>query len=231
MQHPEKQTRVELAKALTVANFVITGSEMSVIALDAMVEDLAHYGLDAVLQALTRCRRECKGRLSLAEIIERVECADGRPGADEAWMTALQAQDESATVVWTDETRAAFEIARPALEINDKTGARMAFRDAYQRLVDDARKSNAPASWSASLGWDAETRRTVLESAVQCGRLPPSQAAGLLPPPPEPHGAARATLQLAAVDGVLIAPEVTDREHARQKLAELRAMLANGKAA
>lgn len=226
----EKQTRIDLAKALTVAHFVITGNEMSAIAMDAMIEDLAPYGLDTVLQALTRCRRECKGRLSLAEIIERVECADGRPGADEAWMTALQAQDESATVVWTDETRAAFEIARPALEIHDKTGARMAFRDAYQRLVDAARQSNTPASWGASLGWDVDARRIALEAAVQCGRLPHSQAIGLLPPP-ESLSDGRLGLKLATVDGETVSPEVTERERVRQRLAELRLMLTKGRAA
>lgn len=226
-----REDRIEIAKALAAANFVITGNEISPIALDVMVEDLIPYGVEAVKVALTRCRRECRGRMALADILERLTAADGRPDADEAWMTALQAEDESATVVWTGETAQAFAIARPALEIRDKIGARMAFKAAYDRLVQDARDRGEPAKWSASLGWDAEQRRNVLEAAVDCKRLPASYAAGLLPSPRVDPDVAKAVLQLACVNGETVNAEVADRELARRRLAELRAMLEKGKAA
>lgn len=222
---PEKQTRIDIAKALAVASFVITGNEMNAVALDAMVEDLAPYGVAPVMDALARCRRECKGRLTLADILERMESADGRPEADEAWMNALLAVDEYATVIWTEETQQAFAIARPALEIHDRVGARMAFKAAYDRLVSDARAQNRPAKWSASLGFDHEQRRAALENAVQAGKLLPHHAIGLLPPLPADERITKAVLQLACINGDLIAPEVGEREKARQKIAELRAML------
>lgn len=202
------------------------GQTMSAQALAIMAQDLAAEGCgeQAVMEALRKVRRECR-RLTLADIVSRLESADGRPDADEAWMIALQAEDESATVVWTGETSAAFAIAKPALEISDKTGARMAFRAAYERLVKEARNRREPATWSASIGWDVEGRRIALENAVQAGRLPASHATGLLPPPTADDRIAATVLKLACVNGETVAPEVERREYVRRKLAELRAVL------
>lgn len=202
------------------------GQTMSAGSLAILAQDLEAEGCGevAVLDALRKVRRECR-RLSLADIISRLESSDGRPDADEAWMNALTAQDESATVVWTSETAQAFDIARPALEINDKTGARMAFKAAYDRLVTDAREKKQPAMWAASLGWDVEQRRVALESAVHCGKLLPSHAQGLLPPPPADERIAKAVLQIACVNGEVVSHEVQDREVARRRIAELKAML------
>lgn len=208
------------------------GQAMSAPSLAIMAQDLEAEGCgeQAILEALRKVRRECR-RLSLADIISRLETADGRPDADEAWMTALNAVDEYATVVWTEETAQAFAIARPALEINDKTGARMAFRAAYERLVTDARAAKRPAQWSASLGFDVEARRVALEAAVHTGKLLPHDASGLLPPPPGDERIGKAVLQLACLNGETIAPEIERREFARKKLAELRAMLDGKKSA
>lgn len=101
----------------------------------------------------------------------------------------------------------------------------MAFKAAYDRLVSDARAQNRPAKWSASLGFDHEQRRAALENAVQAGKLLPHHAIGLLPPLPADERITKAVLQLACINGDLIAPEVGEREKARQKIAELRAML------
>lgn len=226
----DKQTRIDIAKALAVASFVITGNELHAVALDAMVEDLAPYGAANVLAALTRCRRECKGRLTLADILERMESMDGRPSADEAWMIALIAEDEFASVIWTEETQQAFAIARPALAINDKIGARMAFKAAYDRLVQANRDGNEPVRWSASLGYDVDLRRQALENAVQAGKLPESVALGLLPPPADER-VATTFLQLACINGEVVAPEVERRDLVRQKLVGLKTMLASKKSA
>lgn len=222
---PEKQTRIDIAKAIAVTSFIVTGNEINAAALDVMVEDLVPYGSSYVLDALSRCRRECRGRLTLADILERMTSADGRPDADEAWMNALLAEDEAATVVWTEEAQKAFAIARPALAIRDKVGARMAFKAAYDRMVKAARERNEPARWSASLGYDVEERRHVLENAVLAGHIPASHAVGLLPPPPADEGIARAVLQLAYINGERVADDPGEREKSRQRLAELKAML------
>ena len=108
---------------------------------------------------------------------------DGRPTADEAWADALQAEDESATVVWTQETAAAFAVAAPILAEGDKIGARMAFKAAYERTVNEARKNGMPITWKPSLGRDKESRRVVIERAVATGKLTQTHAAAILPAP------------------------------------------------
>lgn len=159
----------------------LTGTELSATALRVMGDDLKQYPEQAVLHALVRCRRELSGRLTLAAIIERLSQHDGRPSADEAWATALDALNEAETVVWTNEAQQAFAIARPVLSAGDKTGARMAFRDAYERIVRDARESCKQCEWSASLGWDKDRQAVALKRAESAGLLPPAVVAGLLP--------------------------------------------------
>jgi hypothetical protein len=123
--------------------------------------------------------------------------ADGRPGPEEAWATAIKAADERETVVWTDEAAAAWGIARPVFDMGDEVGARMAFKEAYQRLVAESRALMLPPAWRASLGHDAERRVLPIEAAANAGLLPAPEAAALLPGPrvtsiPEP---VRALLQ------------------------------------
>jgi len=209
----------------------LTGTELSKHAFLAMEADLATYPEAQVLIALERCRRELKGRLTLSEVLDRLNDADGRPGADEAWAQSIRAEDEADTVVWTDDMRQAFSMARPLLELGDKVGARMAFRDAYERIVAEARQLGSPVRWEASLGWDTERRRDVLTKAVTSGLLPASHAAGLLPPPNEP-GVIEAALfsgkalpRLVSVDGQVTDEDVATRERAMRRLSELRKIL------
>lgn len=212
----------------------LTGTELSKHAVLALEAELGRYPEDVALAALDRCRKELTGRLTLAAIIERINEHDGRPASDEAWATAVRAEDENETVVWTDETRRAMSVARPLLELGDKVGARMAFRDAYQRFVNDARADRVPVSWSASLGWDAERRREVLTDAVAYGLLPSSFATGLMPAPKDGvvvgavSGDRGAMLRLVAVDG-----EITEdnRTRALRRLQVMRKMLCGQKGA
>jgi hypothetical protein len=202
------------------------GDAKSPAGLALMAQDLEPYGYAAVSAALVLLRRECR-RLTVADVIDRLEGQDGRPRSDEAFANALGAIDEAETVVWTDEAAQAFEAARPLLELNDKTGARMAFRDAYERLCADARAARKPARWSVSMGWDSARRAAVLEAAVQTGRLGAEYARALLPPPvPEP-GRLPAMLALAASNGVLTdaASSAIERQKARDRIAALKAML------
>lgn len=104
-------------------------------------------------------------------IAARCKLLDGRPDDNEAWAVAITSQDEHETVVWTNEMAEAFNLARPLLATGDEVGARMAFKDAYKRLVDDARASNKPAQWSVSAGWDAARRQIAVEKATVAGLL------------------------------------------------------------
>jgi len=109
-----------------------------------------------------------------ADIIAQISGAaadDGRPGAEEAWAVALSASDEARTVVWTQEASLAWGICRPVLEAGDKVGARMAFKEAYARLVDASRCRHEPAEWSVSIGFDAQQRDAAIEQAQVAGLL------------------------------------------------------------
>ncbi|GAB2889477.1 hypothetical protein GCM10027202_17590 [Microvirgula curvata] len=171
----------QILQAVTVAA-ELTGTQLSDGALATMVDDLMTYPLAAVLTALDRCRRELTGRLTLAAVVERLNGADGRPGADEAWAIAIRSQPEAETVVWTNEIAEAFAVCRPVLDLGDEIGARMAFRDAYNRIIAAARAGGEAARWSASLGWDKDLRQVALESAARTGRLAQSTVAALMPP-------------------------------------------------
>jgi hypothetical protein len=94
--------------------------------------------------------------------------------------------DESQSVVWTVEMAQAFGICGPLLEMGDRIAARMAFKDAYTRLVADARDAGTPVSWTPSLGHDPRGREAALLSAVDRGRLSLSHARELQPSLPAP---------------------------------------------
>jgi glutamate formiminotransferase len=115
------------AKALLEAIGVcceITGTEISEVAARVMADDLARYPHQQVLGALTRCRREVRSRLTLADVIERLD--DGRPGPQEAWaVVAPTLHDEGVTVVRTREMAVAFGVALGLAD--DPIAARMAF--------------------------------------------------------------------------------------------------------
>lgn len=143
-----------------------------------LAEDLGGFDEAAVLAALARCRRELHGVLKLADILARID--DGRPDADEAW--TMMPASELATVVWTDEMAAAWGVALPQLEVGDATGARSAFRLAYERAVLDARSRRQPAHWVPSLGRDAGERERTLRDAIRKGRLSAAHVAQLLSP-------------------------------------------------
>lgn len=109
-----------------------------------------------------------------ADLIAQIDAHladDGRLGAEEAWALAVRAQDERETVVWTAEIAQAFNAARPVLDRGDDVGARMAFREAYGRIVAAARADMAPVRWQATLGHDLERRQLAIEAAVAAGRL------------------------------------------------------------
>jgi len=186
---------------------------------------LAAYPLIEVRAGLDAHLRDPKGGQFLpmpADVIKHIQgivADDGRPGAEEAWATAFRSRDESATVVWTDEMSEAYRIAAPLMQAGDEIGARMAFKEAYGRLMTEARMTRRPPSWTASLGFDIEGRRQVLLPHIEAGRLSadlmPGLAIGLdqVLALPAPEGATEKSLAI--------------REEAMAKLRELRDAIVN----
>jgi len=194
------------------------GQEMNPGTAAMMAEDLCSYPVPVVKAALKACRFEVKGKLAMADILQRVQVADGRPGKDEAWSLALTASDESETVVMTAEIQQAMTAAGPVLKLGDKVGARMAFMSAYERLVAAARAEASPTVWSVSLGFDPVRRVTAIESAVRMQLITQQAGAQYL-----------ADLRIVPItsDGQAIAGLITGSAaqpspHLREKLADVR---------
>lgn len=149
---------------------------------------LSGYTLAEVRAALdAHVRDPQRGRFAPvpADVIGQIESqrqpADDRPGGDEAWAIAIKAADECNTLVWTQEIAEAWSIAKPVFLSRDEVGARMAFRDAYARLVIAAQHRNEPPNWQVSLGHDPELRPIALDAGVKANRLSPQHDA--LPAP------------------------------------------------
>lgn len=136
----------------------------------------------AVNAALTAHTRSSSFFPRPADVIKRLIESDGRPSGDEAWSTALLAQDDHATVVWSGETRDAWTVARPVLDLGDRFGARRTFLAAYERAVTDARARLQPVEWSISLGCDPAGRLPAVAAAVRQGRITREMARALLGP-------------------------------------------------
>lgn len=158
--------RTELLKALAVTA-ELCGTEISEAAAMAYADELERYDFDGVIHALHRLRLEHSGRLSLAEIVKRMPAdPNAHPGSDEAW--ALCPKDEGVTVVTTREIIAAWTVASDLYADGDRIGARMAFREAYER---ECQRSLMPR-WFPSMGTEAYGRAGPIIQAVRDGKLP-----------------------------------------------------------
>ena len=169
-------TSEKMVKAV-VLTAEIMGTELSIDGARLMCQELSAYPEPMVMTSLSRCRRELRARLTLADILSRLD--DGRPGPQEAW--AMIPQDEAVTAVMTDEMAAAWGIANGLIRSGELVAARMAFIEIYQREVTRAREEHRPVRWFASLGHDKNGREQVLLDAVQRGRISTSAAIGLIP--------------------------------------------------
>jgi hypothetical protein len=192
---------------------------------------MSTYPIETVRAALNaHCLDRVRGRFTPkpADLIEQIEASasnDGRPGAEEAWAIALTSRDEADTVAWTAECAEAFGLCQPVLSMGDEVGARMAFKEAYTRIVAQARAERRPAQWLTSAGWDAGRRTAAISKAVRAGLLPaPAPAtARLLAGPDDAPLDEKARAQLAKIKQMLADSEA-------QKAAEYQARLDNERA-
>lgn len=199
----------------------LLGQEIKPTAAAMLAEDLAGYPRDVLAKAMQRVRTEHTGRLTPKAILDRIDEAMGRPGANEAWAMALTALDERNTVVWTGEMSDAWAVARDLAAQNDLVGARMAFIAAYERLVRTARDERRLPEVSVSIGWDGELRAQAVEKAVQLGYLSAERAAEHLPA----IGFTPAFNPVALLAGK-VEPTVDAPPAVRARLAQLREDLA-----
>lgn len=204
----------------------IMQAEVSPVSLAVMADDLQSYDQTLVMMALAKFRKEAN-RFSLSGIIAQIEKLNPnrRLVADEAW--AIYPHDEATSAVITNEIAEAMAIAQPLLNEGDKTGARMAFKTAYERITENNKMNGIEPKWFPSLGSDSAGREQVVNEAVRLGRLPQSAVQTLLPPPIDHKFtsnviALKQTMQLQDK----ATPEQIEKNKAR--IAEIKLMLAKG---
>lgn len=187
-----RQPSVRLLEALAVC-VELTQTDLTPAASRVMAHDLAQYPEDQVLGALDRCRRELRARLTLNDVISRLD--DGRPAPEEAW--AMIPRDESASGMWTEEMRTAYAAASRLVAEGQLVPARMAFLESYRAEVQKARDALRPVEWQFTPGTDKVGRELVLLDAAEKGRITASGAAALLPYHREDEGLNARLLSIA----------------------------------
>lgn len=199
----------------------LMGKQLSPVALAMMAKDLSIYSMPIIFEALKNVRNGTKP-FSQGAIVAEIELLnpDGRLGADEAW--AIYPHDEATSAVLTNEIAEAMQIAKPLLDEGDKVGARMAFKEAYTRIVTKNKNEGIEPKWFPSLGFDKNGREEVLKQAVQLGRLTQDHALSLLPMKVNPA----ITEFVGLLDNkTQLTPEQADKN--RKRISEIKAMLAS----
>jgi len=118
---------------------------------------------------------------TVADIFRSLQPLDtaGWPGGDEAWGIAVRSFDEADTTELCDEIADGLSAAGPIWKIQDQVGARIAFREGYERSVARARAEGKSPRWWLSVGSDPTLRDQRTRDAVDRKRLPASELQSL----------------------------------------------------
>ena len=187
---------------------------------------LSLYSIEQVRNGLNRfvSNKENKYSVVPAHIVEAIvqNNPDGRLGADEAWATYPRNEADSAVI--TDEMAEAMQVAYPLLQEGDKIGARMSFKEAYNRITEQNKTNNILPKWFPSLGHSKDGRQQVLEQAVKLGRITQDHALSLLPAPNN-EDFTNAVLKIKSTLAIANNEKITDEDRAKAKeeMAKLRA--------
>jgi hypothetical protein len=152
-------------------------------------EALADIEREQLRGAFRRARFELRWFPKIAELRELAGASvsganDGRPGAEEAWARMPKGERrEDDTVVWCEEEQIAYGVCRSLLLDGDQIGARMAFKERYERELAGARSQGRPVRWKVSAGYDVESRLVTLASAVEEKRIGLEYALNFVPGP------------------------------------------------
>lgn len=166
----ESKEKDAVVKAVAIV-CELTGTQFSEAAQLVMLRQLAVYPSRQVLAAIERCAVEVKGRLTLPDIVQRLD--DGRPGVEEAWAMMPKAEQDAGCV--TDEMSEAWGAAAH-LYSADQIGARMAFKESYLAALTRNRRAAVPTKWRVSAGWDKASTEAAAIEGLKAGRLSEGEA-------------------------------------------------------
>ncbi|MFA6213410.1 MAG: hypothetical protein WC714_28495 [Candidatus Obscuribacterales bacterium] len=153
------------AHAMSVSNQVPSDAVVM-----AVFDILSEYPLNQVLYSIQQHAKGSKFPPTPADVIEVISDRNGSKhiGAEEAWAIALESFDEYSTVVWTQPIAEARGAAYGLFLDGDKVAARMAFKDAYTRII----KTADEPRWIVNEGFDKARRADSVKQAVFLKRLP-----------------------------------------------------------
>ena len=217
MNSPKDASRAMLARMIAVISAEY-GVEFEKVKIDLWMNALSPFPPQIIERAVyAHVQNPDRGRYAprLAEIIGN--CDDLSPGAkwigaEEAWSSMPRGEGESAML--TNEAAEALAAANDLIAAGDKVAARMAFKEAYERLVAKAKMEGRRPAYFFSAGRDADGREKVLVDALRTGLIAPDHALKLLPP-----DRAESVLRSAGVTNhPLLAPPSAN---GRQKVKEL----------
>src|SRR5713101_3844013 len=163
------------------------GDEVSTERLLVYAEDLCDIPQERLARAFSRARREYEyPKLPPVAFIRRMAGigaqTDGRPGPEEAWGRMPKgARMEDESVVWCEEERIAYGACRSLLLDGDQIGARMAFKERYEKELAEARYQGRPVQWTLTPGYDIEHRLTTLAAAVEAKGMTLESALDFVP--------------------------------------------------
>jgi hypothetical protein len=133
-------------------------------------EDFEDYSFDVISKALKLHRKQNKFAPTSADIIEIISnySKSKHIGAEEAWSIALQSFDERLPIVLTKEILSAKAAVQGIYDSGDSIGARMAFKEAYNRILLTANE----VKWFVTQGDDKSLTESCVKQAIAMGRLP-----------------------------------------------------------
>ena len=169
----KESDKVDFIKSL-VAMAAVFKHEIKPEVYDIYWSIFSEYELVEFKQACSKCMLENKFFPVPADIIQHIPSAQKNihVGAEEAWAIAEEAMDEYSTVVLTNEILEAKVICQDLYDSGDKVGARMAFKDAYNRII----KTAQPPRWKVSEGYDKARKQDAIRNALALGRLTQEKA-------------------------------------------------------
>lgn len=170
----------EIARAISL---LITEYDLPAFSPDRIemwMKALVNFPAGSVLRAVENHVRSSRFKPQLADIVAGCQAQVGGAwlSADEAW--AQVPKQENKPGLLNDVTAKALSVAYDLLAAGDETAARMAFKGAYQRLVEQAKIAGQQPKYWISPGGTHQEMEAMRDEGVRLGLLP---APVPVPPP------------------------------------------------
>lgn len=172
---------LEIAQAIALVTTEYDLPPFSDERVEMWMQALAHFPAGSVMKSVRSYITTNKFKPQLADIVSGCTAQlDGNwPSADEAW--ALMPKSEHESAMLTNEMSQAMAAATPLLEMRDKVAARMAFKDAYNRLIERAKLEGRNPVYFPSFGSDPAGAVSMLATAVNAKLIPLERATEVRP--------------------------------------------------